>query len=614
MKINTVRRRKSLLLFPIVMGLLLVIVACSGGAKDEVADAAPASSGTTSATATSAPSAATPTAKPAASTGGVPEPKQSGGTFIMIPDGGVGAWVGLNRSQAPEMLMYWGVTEQLFRPKGEELVGNWLAESWTMSSDLSTATVKLQEGVQFHNGNGELTAEDFAWSLNDTNAVVTPESIHGQAGDFAAFMGPAEAIDKYTVQLNFDSPEPRWTTLLFNQAGDAFGVFSKKLHDEKGADWMRENIIGTGPYSVEEAIRDDKVVLQATDSHWDKTAEAQTLRLIDVSETATVIAMLKSGEADWAGLPVRDLPALVDDGFKVAKTGRQNGVPLNMAGNYWEEVGAKSGDPLPKVTFVHDIPWVGNPFSPDDKNNPPGMDDMEQARLVRWAISMSVDRQLINDSLYGGGATEYHIGMFHPIDPKWDDKWRIEYDVTKAEEYLDQAGFPRDEDGVRFQMPIYSFTSVRDWAEIADATAGFLTEVGIEVSVFKVAYAIVRPSLVARATTTPATQWCRSDVYVPYDWVRGEEETSLTRGGFGCHMESPFILDVVQQVAAEPDPEKRIALNLTLADYLHHQQLKIGLIALPMVSVYNPKSIASWDMRPAPQGPSNSPERIVPVN
>jgi hypothetical protein len=58
---------------------------------------------------------------------------------------------------------------------------------------------------------------------------------------------------------------------------------------------------------------------------------------------------------------------------------------------------------------------------------------------------------------------------------------------------------------------------------------------------------------------------------------------------------------------------KRVEINRTLADYLWEQQLKVGVIALPQVSVYNPKSIESWDMRPAPQGPLNSPERIVPA-
>ncbi|MYF78434.1 MAG: ABC transporter substrate-binding protein [Chloroflexi bacterium] len=554
-----------------------------------------------------------PTATPEPAMMELPDTESPAGTLVMIPEG-VAPGVGINRSQAPESLMYWGVSEQLFRPNDDgTLVGPWLAESWEVSPDGSQATVTLRSGVQFHGGWGELTAHDFVWSLNDTNAVTTPESIHGQAGDFAAFMDEAEATDDRTVVLNFNAPEPRWTTLLFNQAGDAFGVFSKKAYDEMGADWMRENVIGTGPYMVEEWRQSDSATLIAQDTHWDKTAEVATLRLIDVPETVARISALRSGGADWAVLPVREIGPLTRDGFKSVTTGRQSGVPLQMAGNYWESTQVKTGEPTAPVTFVHDIPWIGNPFKPNDGNNPDGIDDMEQARLVRWAIAMSIDRDLVNESLYGNNANPYYVGMFHIIDTDWDDKWKIPYDPAMANEYLDKAGYPRDEDGKRFDMPIYGFTSRIEFTEIADAAAGFINQLGIETSVIKIAYSIIRPSLVGRTNTTPSIQWCRSDLWKPYDWVTGEEETSLTRGGFGCHIEIPFILDTVQKVAAETDPAKRKEYNVALADYLWEQQLKIGIVALPFVSAYNPNAIEDWPMRPGPQAPYTSPELIVPA-
>lgn len=596
----------------ILVGALSVVALACTSDPDPTATPVPTTAPATMAATDSAP-APTATAAPASTGGELPQSEAPAGTLVMIPEG-VAPGVGINRSQAPESLMYWGVTEQLFRPEGESLVGPWLAESWTVSSDASQATLKIRSGVQFHQGMGELTAHDIAWSLNDTNAATTPESIHGQAGDFAAFMDEAEATDDRTLVLNFNAPEPRWTTLLFNQAGDAFGVFSKKVFDERGADWMRENIIGTGPYEVDEWRQSDSATLNAASDHWDKTGNVSTLRLIDVPETVARIAALRSGGADWAVVPVREVAPLVSDGFKTATTGRQSGVPLNMAGNYWETIQVKTGEPITHVTFTHDIPWIGNPHKPDDSNNPAGIDDMEQARLVRWAIAMSIDRTLVNEALYNNNASEYHVGMFHLVDQDWDDKWRIPYDPAEANAMLDRAGYPRDEDGKRFDMPIYAFTSVRDWAEIADTAAGFINELGIETNIIRVAYSIVRPSLVARSTTTPATQWCRSDLWKPYDWVTGEEETSLTRGGFGCHMEIPKILETVQSVAANPDPVERTRLNIALADYLYEQQLKIGIIALPFVSAYNPNSIADWPMRPGPQAPHTSPELIVPAS
>lgn len=558
---------------------------------------------------TPTPAVALPTALPEKIN--IPNPGSSKGALVMIPRT-VPPGVGINSSQASEEQNYWGVSEGLFRVVGDNDGGFWLAESWSMSSDGKQVTVKIRSGVQFHGGWGELTAFDVAWSTNDTNSAVTPESIHGQAGDLAAFLDETIALDDRTLVLNFNAPEPRWNTLFFNQsrAGGTFNMYSKKAYDEKGEDWLRDNIISTGPYEVVTWNYQDRAELRATETHWAKAASVETLILLDIPESATRVAMMKTGEADWSEMNVRDIRPLAEAGFTVLSTGNLTGMPVNFAGNYWETTGAKDGVTLAQPTMRHDIPWVGNPFRPDDADNPAGIDDMEQARMVRTALSYSIDRDLVSESVYGGLATPYYIGMFHINSPEWQAKWVVPYDVAKAESLLDQAGYPRDKNGVRFEMPLYGFSSNRDWAETADIVSGFFDAVGVKTSVIKSAYAIVRPSLVGRTNTTPATQSCRSDLLVPWDWVRGEEETSLTRGGFGCHMESPEILRIVRAVASAGDRAERITLNNELAQYMFDQALKVGVVGLPSLSVANPNSIADWPMTLG-DGVSNSPENII---
>jgi ABC-type transport system substrate-binding protein len=58
-----------------------------------------------------------------------------------------------------------GLTETLVThdPATGELVGM-LAESWSISDDFLTWTWKIRQGVQFHKGYGEMTAEDVVWS------------------------------------------------------------------------------------------------------------------------------------------------------------------------------------------------------------------------------------------------------------------------------------------------------------------------------------------------------------------------------------------------------------------------------------------------------------------
>ena len=530
----------------------------------------------------------------------VPTSKQSGGV-VHFGTKGVGPAPGLNRAQSPEMLMWMSVSELLFRPgapgsaEAKELVKPWLAKSWKMSDDFMTATVTIQDGVPFHGGNGILTACDIAWSLNDTNGKTTPTSIHGQAGDFAAFMDEATCADDSTLILNFSAVESRWMTMLFNGGGDGFNVFSKKLYDSKGEDWMRENVISTGPFSVGKWLVNDRAELNAVKDHWLNPPKIEKLIMVAVPEGATRKAMMSTGELDIADLDLRDTIPLLKSGFGQSSGQRQSGITLHLAGNYWETKHAQTGEVYKHPTMIHDIPWIGNPFKPKDGNNPEGMNDQDQARLVRNAIARAIDRDLLNEVIMGGFGNPYYVNGFFADDPNWDDKYVYEYDPVAAEALLDAANYPRDpKTGYRFSMPLYGFTTSPIYEETADAVSGFLEEIGIKTQVVKSAYAVARPSFVGRTNTTPTIQWCRSGLKVPYDWPRMEEETTLTRGGFGCHMENPFVLKTFQFVSAEPDSAKRLKANLELLDYLHTEALAPGVVTKKFVQVFNPTYVKSW--------------------
>ena len=84
---------------------------------------------------------------------------------------------------------------------------------------------------------------------------------------------------------------------------------------------------------------------------------------------------------------------------------------------------AKTGEPIDFPShgvFVREIQWTGNPFKPDDDNNPPGMTDMEQARLVRQALARAVDRDAIVEHVLGGVGEPVHVTYFSINNANWD--------------------------------------------------------------------------------------------------------------------------------------------------------------------------------------------------
>ena len=92
-----------------------------------------------------------------------------------------------------ENLYLASVQETLFRPEYGDNMGTKpeapvLATGWTLADDVSYLELTLKEGVPFHGDWGEMTADDVVFSFNNANAATNPESVHGQAGDFAPLM------------------------------------------------------------------------------------------------------------------------------------------------------------------------------------------------------------------------------------------------------------------------------------------------------------------------------------------------------------------------------------------------------------------------------------------
>jgi ABC-type transport system substrate-binding protein len=562
-------------------------------------------------TATSAPSGATPTtgasgtatAQPTQQVTDLPDPDAPQGTLVWAWTG-VPQAAGVNQFGVSEIIMGWGVSELLFRQSDSNPTEPWLAKSYELASDSSKITFHLQEGVQFHGGWGELTAADIVWSLNNTNGAINPESIHGQAGDYAALFEEAVVVDDYSFEIPLKQFDVRIASYFLNQSGDGFGVFSKKAYDEEGEEWARDHIIATGPFQATEWVRDDRAVLTGVDQHWDKAPAVNEIRILHVPVGTNRLAMLLNGEADLAPLETKDLIEASKVGFVVAGTGRARHIPLVMAGNYWEKNHAVTGAPLDvSGAFAADLAWIGTPTDPAD---------VEQAKKVRKAVAMAFDRATIAREFFNDIAKPLYMGSFFPSDPNWQSKWEVPYDPATAEALLDEAGYPKKADGTRFDMPIFGQSDNELFSEMAEVAAGELRKIGINTSVLHYAYASFRPTMVQRSNTIPVTMTCRqNNGGAPWDWPRLEEYSSITRGGFGCGIEDPHVAEVYQQVAVETDVATRIQTNNDLADYWFDQMFEPGIVSVPEAVAYNPKSISAWDMRPGIFLVVNSPENIV---
>lgn len=529
-----------------------------------------------------------------------PNPKSAAGT-VTVAVADVAPGLGIGRAGGGEGEVFWGVGETLFTTRKGPVFGEpWLAKQWTVAPDLSKVTIKLQQGVQFHKGWGEMTASDVVWSINDASARTNPKSIHPQAGDLAPVFLEWNVVDKFTVDAPFVGFDPRWHSNAISDGWQPTGVFSKKVFDDKGEAWMRDNPqIMTGPFEVKSWVADKQATLEAVKNHWRKSPEVQTLQYIEIPDSAIRRAGILAGEFDIAVPELKDIRELAAKGFKTG--GTSNGSELNIAfaGNLWETKHARTGAELTRVGLDKSKPWIGDPADPAS---------MERARKIRWALAMGYDRKELAEVLTAGLGWATDISFFNPSMPQFQAKWKVPYDPKAAKALIAEAGYPSG-----FEIEIFGQSDTQIRKETAEAVAGYWADkLGLKVTVQAFLYRVFRPSIVNRETKIPFVNSCDDGRFPrPWDWPVATTMTSITRGGFSCGLEAPEIAQAWLKASAEPDLQKRIEINNGVADFMHHWMLAPGTFTIPVLLVYNPKKIDSWEIRPSLSGPINSPEMIV---
>ena len=157
--------------------------------------------------------------------------------------------------------------------RGKLLPG--LAESWTISEDGQTITLKLREGVKFHSGN-PLTAEDFVWSLH--RALKTRRDAGLELEDLW-LLRRQRGRDDHRARRHHRRPqdpaEDRPAARLYSLAHNAAAmVIDKKLalENEKDGDlasaWLTTNDAGSGPFTLESWEPNNIIMLSRFDDYW----------------------------------------------------------------------------------------------------------------------------------------------------------------------------------------------------------------------------------------------------------------------------------------------------------------------------------------------------------
>ena len=383
-----------------------------------------------------------------------------------------------------------------FNEPGISLIG--LGQSWSYNDDQTVLTWNTRRGVEFDGGWGEVTAEDWQWSWDSQHC---DGSLHSGIFISKSYTKETRVVDDDTVEFHLTGPNIFYLEKFGGPGGGgSFTIFSKNKSDTLGEDKADRNLTGgTGPFRFIKWSPGDEIVTEARPDHYRRVPEYRTVRIVEIPEAATQVAALMAGEVDVAEMPTIDAARVEAAGVTVIKLLGDGASQIIMQGRFCfgpQGVPDDQGNPVPdRPGYDPSKPWIGS-CDPESQ-------EWENARKVRNAVALAINRQSIVDNLLGGfgfpGAKpgfmyKQQVDRYVPLAQARGLDWENRYDPDAAKALLAEAGWP---DG--FEVLMRVTTGDHPLAiEMAEAIAKDLKVIGIDVKIETLTYTGNRPAVVAR--------------------------------------------------------------------------------------------------------------------
>jgi peptide/nickel transport system substrate-binding protein len=299
-------------------------------------------------------------------------------------------------------------------------------EDGTLAADGKSVTWKLKKGVTWHDGK-PFTADDvvFTWEYSRDPATATLTS--GSYKDVVV-----EKVDQHTVVVKFPAPTPFWADTFVAAAGC---IIPKHLFADYIGAKSREaptNLkpVGTGPYKFKDFKPGDLVTgVINTEYHQENRPHFDAIEMKGGGDAVSAArAVLQTGEFDFGwNMQVEDEILL-----RLEKGGK--GRVIMTKGGGIEHIQLNTRDPWTEVDGERASLKTTHPILSDP--------------AVRRALALLVDKDSVEKHIYGrtGVAT---ANFFNNPERFRSKNTKYEFNVDKAIDILEKAGWKKGADGVR---------------------------------------------------------------------------------------------------------------------------------------------------------------------
>ncbi len=450
-----------------------------------------------------------------------------------------------------------------------------------ISPDGKVWTIHIRPNVKWQDGR-PLTAADVAWTYN--------YALKASGSNFGPALDPitgAKALDATTVQISCSRPkadmEYVFLPILPRQI---WGRMTPEAAETSFAN--SPPIIGSGPFETVASRPGEYVRLVRNPSYWGRTPAIDGIIFETYQNADTLVSDLKNGAVDAAwGIPkaaFRHLPSA-------------NGIKA-IAYNF----------------FTWDYLSM-NCYTGNSSGNPVLLD-----WRFRYALNYAVDRQRLCDIAYQGyaspGTTILPPNEWVNPDYHWQPPAGTlhTFDLAKAGQLLDEAGYPRGPGGWRVfkGKPI----TLRLWAPADSAEeqttakliAGWLTQLGL-----KITYSVMDTgALESHIYNIHGGELAPDfDLYV-WTWIGfadpGQTLTSMTASGLGNSNEPGWVNAEYDRLNVEElttlDPLARRDVIWRMQQVMYEQTPWLVLVYPDQLEAYSTDRFEGWTQTQKGRGPA----------
>ena len=511
----------------------------------------------------------------------------------------------------------------------------------------------VREGVDFYksqNGEiirvGEMTAKDVAWSANDAGSDNT-DTANSNSSQAYEYYKRWDAISDYVGETPARAFTADGLQDFSSECQDAVFVVSKDIQDQYGDSFGIYH--GTGPFVVTDWKPSERIEAESRVDHWKNSPAFDKMVYLQANEAQQRSAMLQTGLADIGQSSIQDVGKLESEGF-VFNAGMDAiiGNFMYFAGNFWSYTDPVEGGNIIRDGFLptDKYPWIGDPriaCEGIDRSDPAIQDtpgagctaagfdykdteqfsydttSMENARNFRKALALSIDRQLIADSVTGGWGSPIYGGgsswgvPIHQLHPEYKAKWDVAFDPDLAAEHLALSGVPEG-----FEFEFFCSQGNGTSLEVCEAVTGqWRTNLGLNPVIDSSQYSSRRPTMLGRQIHVPwMTKWgptSKQGRLGSGGGTWGGGNWPIASGGYNPGLEDNAQFAHREATRKmEKGSQEQLDYREAIMDFGFHMQHAVGTVQVPLLYGVNPDTIGEWKLRPIEV--VNSFDTIVPAN